>query len=186
MPVPWLEIRRHSLTKKGAGRGRGSHLSADGVVLARQVGEQIGPFSFVLAGTVPRTEETAVAMGFAVDDTFDMGGDAWGPARAQLGDQDHWKWPQVFVRYAEIVAAGGPVTALAHRQWQLWSGVADRLGDGESALLISHGGLIEPGLVSAVPDGDYAAWGGAFRHCEGVRLAREGAAFRLVELLRLL
>jgi hypothetical protein len=31
----WLEVRRHSLTKKGPARGRGSHLSAEGVALAR-------------------------------------------------------------------------------------------------------------------------------------------------------
>jgi broad specificity phosphatase PhoE len=180
-----LEIRRHSLTKKGCSRGRGSHLSTDGVVLARRVGQQTGPFSLVIASTVPRTLETAVAMGFAVDDTMDMGGDAWGPAQAQLPDHQHWEWPQVFVRYAEIVADGGPVAALAERQRLLWCAVADRIDDSEAALVISHGGLIEPGLVAAVPNGDYADWGPAFRHCEGVRLAGDGAAFRLVEMLRL-
>jgi hypothetical protein len=34
----WLEVRRHSLTEKGAARGRGSQLSAEGVALARLVG----------------------------------------------------------------------------------------------------------------------------------------------------
>ena len=37
----WLEVRRHSLTKKGAARGRGSHLSAEGVMLARLVGAKL-------------------------------------------------------------------------------------------------------------------------------------------------
>ena len=40
----WLEVRRHSLTKKGAARGRvGSHLSAEGVMLGRLVGASLGP-----------------------------------------------------------------------------------------------------------------------------------------------
>ena len=33
----WLEVRRHSRTKMGVARGRGSHLSAEGVSLARLV-----------------------------------------------------------------------------------------------------------------------------------------------------
>lgn len=33
-----VEVRRHSYTKKGESRGIGSHLSADGVRLARAVG----------------------------------------------------------------------------------------------------------------------------------------------------
>ena len=36
--MQWLEVRPHSLTKKNSARGRGSHLSAEGVVLARLVG----------------------------------------------------------------------------------------------------------------------------------------------------
>jgi hypothetical protein len=39
---------RHSLNKKDAGRGRGSHLSAEGVALARMVGEGLGPFALVV------------------------------------------------------------------------------------------------------------------------------------------
>ena len=185
VPLRWLEIRRHSLTKKGSDRERGSQLSTGGVALARRVGEQTRAFSLVIASNVPRTVETAIAMGFAVDDTMDMGGDAWGRAQAQLGDHTHWAWPQPFVRYAEIIAGGGPVSALAERQRQLWSAVTDRIGDGESALVISHGGLIELGCVAAVRGGDYAAWGTAFGHCEGILLAHDGRIFRLSELLRL-
>jgi hypothetical protein len=62
-----IQIRRHSYTKKGEARGRGSHLSAEGVALAREIGSQIGPFDLVLTSHSPRTLETAIAMGFAVD-----------------------------------------------------------------------------------------------------------------------
>jgi hypothetical protein len=34
----WLEVRRHSLTKKSSARGAGSHLSQEGVALARLMG----------------------------------------------------------------------------------------------------------------------------------------------------
>jgi hypothetical protein len=36
-----------------------------------------------------------------------------------------------------------------------------------------------------VPDGDHVAWGEPFRHCEGVRLARDGMGIHTAELLRL-
>lgn len=59
----WLEVRRHSLTKKGSARGRGSHLSAQGVALARAVGDQLGPIAYVVTSQSPRAIETAIAMG---------------------------------------------------------------------------------------------------------------------------
>jgi hypothetical protein len=59
----WIELRRHSLTKKGAGRGRGSHLSQEGVELARSEGERLRHVRYVAVSESPRTLETAIAMG---------------------------------------------------------------------------------------------------------------------------
>ena len=61
-----LAVFRHAPTKKGEGRGQGSHLSAEGVTLARQIGADLGPFDRVYVSTIPRTMETALAMGYAV------------------------------------------------------------------------------------------------------------------------
>ena len=58
-----LEIRRHSLRKNTGG----SQLSQEGVDLARKLGESMGPFAVVATSVVPRARETALAMGFAVD-----------------------------------------------------------------------------------------------------------------------
>ena len=58
-----LEIRRHSMRKEGGG----SQLSQEGVSLARQLGTSLGPFALVVTSVLPRTRETAIAMGFAVD-----------------------------------------------------------------------------------------------------------------------
>ncbi|HEV8298679.1 MAG TPA: hypothetical protein VGQ20_15340, partial [Acidimicrobiales bacterium] len=67
-----LEVRRHSHTKQGEARGRGSSLSRDGVALARVLGARTGPFAYVCTSQAPRTLETALAMGFSVDDCVDM------------------------------------------------------------------------------------------------------------------
>ena len=76
----WLEVRRHSLTKKGAARGRGSHLSGPGITLARAVGAGLGPVGYVVTSASPRAVETAIAMGFAVDDTVEFPS-GYGPGR---------------------------------------------------------------------------------------------------------
>jgi hypothetical protein len=44
----WLDVRRHSMTKKGQAREQGSHLSEEGVALARLVGASLSPFAYVV------------------------------------------------------------------------------------------------------------------------------------------
>ena len=104
----WLEVRRHSLTKKGAARDRGSHLSAEGVALARFVGASLGPFARVVTSTSPRAIETALAMGFAVDDTVELPS---GDVPGEVEHHDQWRWPRPFRTYAELLGRGGRLAA---------------------------------------------------------------------------
>ena len=62
----YLEVRRHSKRVRP-----GQHLSQWGVLLARRVGDELGPFDRVVTSPLPRCIETAVAMGFAVDETIE-------------------------------------------------------------------------------------------------------------------
>jgi broad specificity phosphatase PhoE len=86
----WLEVRRHSLTKADSARGRGSHLSAEGIARARLVGASLGPFATVVTSASPRGIETAVAMGFAVDDTVELPS---GYVPGEVGHHDQWRRP---------------------------------------------------------------------------------------------
>ncbi|NCA13890.1 MAG: histidine phosphatase family protein, partial [Proteobacteria bacterium] len=61
-----IEVRRHAMRAPG-----GVHLVQAGVALARRVGEGLGPFAVVITSPIPRAFETAIAMGFAVDDVDD-------------------------------------------------------------------------------------------------------------------
>ena len=61
----YLEVRRHSKRSRP-----NQHLTQWGVALARGLGSQIGPFDRVVTSPLPRCVETAVAMGFAVDETI--------------------------------------------------------------------------------------------------------------------
>jgi broad specificity phosphatase PhoE len=170
----WLEVRRHSLTKKGDSRGRGSHLSPDGIALARAVGDRIGPFAYVICGELPRHLETAVAMGFAVDGTVALPS---GYVPGEVNHHDQWDWPEPYVRYKEILdqRRGLAKVATAHRE--IWLHALSSISDGESALVISSGGAIEPTLVSCLPDADHRGWGAPLSHCDGVRLTFEDGRF---------
>ena len=181
-----LEVRRHSFTKKGDVRGSGSHLSAEGVRAARAVGATIGPFGYVVASVVPRTLETAIAMGTAVDVCIDQGGGPlWEASLEEVPFHAQWESDEPFVMYAEAIARGGAMRDLAQLQVENWTDALDHVADGEAALVVTHGGLIDSGLVRVLPDADHATWGPPISQLEGARLSFDGATFALEEWRRL-
>lgn len=62
----YLEMRRYSKRIQPS-----EHLSQEGVELARRIGAGAGPFDLVITMPPPRMSETAVAMGFAVGETYE-------------------------------------------------------------------------------------------------------------------
>src|SRR4051812_10890120 len=104
-----LEIRRHSMRKQGGG----SQLSQEGVDYARRLGASMGPFVRVATSVVPRARETAIAMGFAVDEelvTLASGEDFY----AESEQNRWWESPQPFVAVAQVLAKKGAVWRYAH------------------------------------------------------------------------
>jgi broad specificity phosphatase PhoE len=179
-----IEIRRHAATKKGEERGKGSHLSREGVALARQIGGEIGPFDLVLTSPVLRTLETALAMGFAVNDQLEALGDLSAEVWAEIGHHERWGWEEPFVTFAHFVRQGGATTRMGERQRETWVRALESVPSGGRVLIISHGRIIESGLVTCVPDEDFAAWGSSFHHCEGVRMMFDEGRFSGTQLLR--
>ena len=165
-----IEIRRHSYTKKGDARGKGSHLSAQGVTLAREIGNHIGPFDLVLTSHIPRALETAIAMGFAVDEQLDSLGDFPPEVIEEIGHHERWDWEYPFSTFALLVERGGPTARMGKRQQEAWMNALESTPANGSVLVISHGRIIESGLVTCVPSGDFASWGAPFLHCEGVKM----------------
>jgi len=177
----WLEVRRHSLTKKGAARGRGSHLSAQGVALARAIGAELGSVAYVLTSTSPRAIETAIAMGLAVDDTVGLPS-GYVPGEVEFHQQ--WTWPQPYVRYAELITRGGGLASVAQAHRAVWTRVVEQVDEGAVALFVGHGGGIEPALVACLPDADHQRWDGLLSHCDGARLRFTDGGFVDVEFRR--
>jgi hypothetical protein len=52
--------------------------------------------------------------------------------------------------------------------------VASRLPEEGRALVVSHGGVVELGVVGLLPDLDYSTWGPSCKRGESVRLYFEG------------
>lgn len=179
-----LMIRRHCYTKKGEGRGKGSHLSTEGVRQARRMGETMGPFDLVWTSHIPRTLETALAMGFAVDDQRTELGEIPLAVWDEIGHHERWEWQDPFGHFAMIIAQGGATASMGKQQKDVWTQAAQSIGAKGQALIISHGRVIEAGLVSCFPTADFAAWGRPFGHGEGVDLVYSDQQFKLIRLHR--
>jgi broad specificity phosphatase PhoE len=176
-----LEVRRHSFRKQGGG----SQLSQQGVDYARRLGASLGPFAYVATSVVPRTRETAIAMGFAVDQELVTLASDEG-VYAEMEASRCWQSPQPFAALAQVVATQGATWRYAHACLALWRDLLTPLPEGAAALVIGHSGELEIALVACFPQADHGAWGGFFAPCEGARLVFDGdpARFTQMELLR--
>lgn len=168
-----IELRRHTMRAKP-----GQHLNQAGVTLARRVGDGLGPFNRVITSTLPRAFETALAMGFAIDEQLD--------ALAQMGDavDREIRWPAPFGEISQVMQQNSAVAEFGARLARLLRAIARELPDAGMALIISHGGIVEAAAVACVPDADHASWGDHLGYCEGVRLTFSAARFERGEILR--
>lgn len=167
-----LAVYRHAPTKKGEGRGRGSHLSAEGVALARRMGQDLPAFDRVYVSPYPRTMETALAMGFAVDGVIEF---ACGYVSGEFEHHDQWDWSQPYVRFAELLRREGALAKNAAADARLWVDLLTEVPNDGRVLIVSHGGSIEPALVACLPDADHSRWGSPFSHCDGAVLTFAGS-----------
>jgi broad specificity phosphatase PhoE len=169
-----LEVRRHTMRTRP-----GKHLSQAGVDLARRCGTSMGPFDHVVTSKLPRALETAIAMGFAVDDQIGLLG--------SIGDAviDEFDWTGGFPALSTAIRTGRVTAPYAAKQAQRWHSIVAGLPDGSRTLMISHGGIVEAGAAGCLPDADHATWGRAFDFCEGVRLLHDGVRFTGIEIIRL-
>lgn len=168
-----LELRRHTMRAKP-----GEHLTQAGVTLARRTGETMSRFDRVITSPVPRAFETAIAMGFAVDEELD--------ALAQMAEAADLeiRWPARFGEIAAAMRQGGAAAKFGAKLARLLSAIAGGLPDGGAALVISHGGIVEAAAVACLPGANHTAWGKHLGYCEGVRLTFDGVQFVSGELLR--
>jgi broad specificity phosphatase PhoE len=173
LPMKTIEIHRHSIRTKP-----GQNLSQQGVTLARLVGESMGKFDRVVTSNVPRAFQTAIAMGYAVDEEVEL--------IATFGDdvESECPWPASFADYAAAYHRRGATYSYAQRLAGFYVKLAESLPESGSALVINHGGIVEMSAVGCLPSFDHSTLGDYCECCEGVRLTWDGGKFVNAEVLR--
>lgn len=174
--MKYLEIRRHSIRVKPS-----KHINQEGVNLARSIGQTIGQCYLVITSTSPRAIDTAIAMGYAVDEQYDE-------LLINL-DEDatkELKGVANFIDFYEIVMKkNSAISKIADIQTKLYKRIANKLPENEKALIISHGGQIESAITLCVPNIDYKSWGHGLNCCEGVLLSYNEEKFVNAKILRI-
>lgn len=123
-------------------------------------------------------------MGFAVDDTWAGLGEIPLSVWDEIGHQERWTWENPFAHFATIIDRDGPTAALGQLQRELWRDALNHASEAGQVLVVSHGRIIEAGLITCFPDSDFAGWGGPFHHGEGVLLTFDNEAFTNVAFRR--
>ena len=168
-----LEVRRHSMRAMP-----GQHLTQAGVDLARRVGSTLGPFERVVTSTLPRAFETAIAMGFAVDEQLNQFSTMDAAVEIEIN------WDAGFAEWARVIKHGGTAARFAQAQADVLRSIVRTLPDGGRALVVSHGGIVEAGTIGCLlPDippiaGEYCSY------CDGVRVMFDGERAIKFEIVR--
>ena len=173
----FLELRRHSLRVRP-----NEHLSQEGVTFARRVGDEMGPFDLVVTSPSPRAFETAIAMGFAVNETYtpvDFNEFDWQKLARMLPEGT------AFDLRSNRMGSDDLAAQYAQKLVRQWTQIVARLPEGGQALVISHGGYLDDSAVACLPDDNHREWGENFGHCEGVRLTYDREEFLYGNLIRL-
>ena len=167
-----LEIRRHSHR-----HAPHPHLSQSGIDLARRAGEGLGRFDRVVTSAVPRAFETAIAMGYAVDEQIEQLAMMRDDVTAVI------PWNAGYAAWAHVAQSDAVVARYTQALGALLRSIVSAVPDGGRVLIISHGGIVEASTIGCVQSAMRIA-GAACGYCEGARLSFDGETVTQVEVLR--
>lgn len=171
--MKFIEHRRHSMRKKPF-----AHLSQQGVDLAKKVGTTMALFDYVVTSTLPRAAETAVAMGYGVDEVRDE--------LSSMAEDilDDISWDAGFEKFFIAVNQELRVKRYATRLREMVLELLKNVPDGGRLLMVSHGGIVEASLVGCVSDSSVREFGPNISYCEGVSFVWDGKTFVEPKILR--
>lgn len=167
----FIEHRRHSI------RDASGHLSQHGVSLARRIGASIGPFEMTFTSPKPRAFETAIAMGYAVEEQLDVLAE-WTDDMSDAASHGG------FAAVGALVRGHGAAAKVARAYRRALFDIARSLGEGRAALVVSHSGVVEGSVMACMPEMDGHALGHGVGYCEGVRLSFDQDDFVGAKILR--
>ena len=173
--MKYIEFRRHSKRNRPS-----PHLSQEGVELAREIGEKLGPFYKVYSSSAPRAIQTTVAMGFAIDVIIEQ--ISVTPAEIEK----EVKWGMNFHEYASVIRKGHKTAEYSIKMANYLLELSHDIPENNALLFTSHGGLIEIATIGCLPDLDYSKWGEALEECEGIILTIENKKFTEAKIQRII
>ncbi|MGQ9629341.1 MAG: histidine phosphatase family protein [bacterium] len=182
--VKTIEVRRHSI------RGKGKGLSREGVELAKSARPTLSPpYDIRISSPKKRARETMEAFGFenySTDERFSTLDDSRiegfeDRIEMTAASEGCSKFEALF-RVPEVSAI---LRKMGEGYLSALRDVAAKLPEGGKALIVSHGGSIEPAALLGFPRYDLAEMGGPLEPCEGVVFHFEGEKLQKVEVIRL-
>jgi hypothetical protein len=170
-----IEIRRHSI------RGNGAHLNREGIALARRIGNDMPRAARVITSTLERAFETAIAMGFCVDERYEI--------LSTMGDKASSEifWDSPYRDFADKMLDGSALAALGDILKKLACAIAADIPPDGRALIITHGGIIQLIAAACLSGEDLSKLGGPPSYCEGVEIhydneKNEICGYKLIKL----
>jgi len=139
----------------------------------------MGPFARVVTTLAPRAFETAIAMGFAVDEQPDDF-----PLMENEGESEV-AWDVGYAAWSRAAGLGGVAARYAQREAACWRKIVMAVPEGSSVLLVTHGGVIEAGAASCMTTGEHTTLEAGCDYCEGVRLSFDGTDWVGIKVLSL-
>ncbi|USG60084.1 histidine phosphatase family protein [Sneathiella marina] len=161
-----IEIRRHAMRQKPK-----AHLSLEGIELAKFASARMGPYDRVITSRLPRSMETAVAMGFEGAEHLEELGDIPDDILEKLN------WPNTLQAISEIIKTNKDCFQFARRQAKIWLNCIKDLPEESRILIISHGGIMELGVMGSICLDGSSVTIDAFGYCEGIRLEYESEKY---------
>ena len=170
--MKYLEHRRH--TERSPPN---VHINQKGIDLAKHIAGTTVPFHYVLTSSIPRAVETALVLGYAVNRTDDLLFHYKPELLDELGNNS-------FSAIAKAIDAGRYTFSYAFDQLNLLKETLNEVSEGETVLVISHGNMVEIGLVAMFPNMDYGKWGKPFSYLEGYRVTFDDGEFKNPMIIR--
>jgi len=179
-----VEIRRHS--KRGEGKG----LSREGKKIAQKAAKTLSPpYALLISSPKKRARQTMEAFGFKdyrEDERFVT---IQSPVIEKLEEKlQKTAQEKGITPLAAFFLIGEAKKAL--RKWgktylDAVIDISKELRDNEKALIVSHGGSIEPAALLFFDEFDLSKIGGPLEYCEGIEFIIEDDKLADIKVIRL-
>lgn len=171
--MKWVELRRHSIVD------RDKKISSEGLKLANWARGQLSlKYDAYFCSPLVRCRQTMEVFGFKqykIDEAFIvLPGDKLKPVMPKVDEVVKEKGVGLLEAFFQLPETMEIIKERARGCLEGIRKVAHDLPEGGSALILSHGGTIEPAALLAKGTWDLKALGGPLNECEGVIFKFDG------------